>query len=198
MKIFSRLEGWRLRQTNWSFDENFIQAEKYFFANLKTLKSLHYSFFWSFLTFWEKICWSLTAHSTLVCSELFEILHSKQTISCITEEWKQFLFPFGKCFEPLVWFDSASQAEVFFHFQNNALTCCHHSLSQFVQKGNCFPNSKSFLNISTNKKTYFLYFLQIHKVFPEHFSNISFQNPSSLKYSPLDIGQHKCMHSLES
>ena len=113
MKIFSRLEGWRLRQTNWSFDENFIQAEKYFFANLKTLKSLHYSFsgpFWLF----EWIFACLWQPTTFVCSELFEILHSNQTISCITEEWKQFLFPFGKCFEPLVWFDFASRS--FFPF----------------------------------------------------------------------------------
>ena len=38
MKIFSRLEGWRLRQTNWSFDKNFIQAEKYFFLIWKPWK----------------------------------------------------------------------------------------------------------------------------------------------------------------
>ena len=152
MKIFSRLEGWRLRQTNWSFDENFIQAEKYFFANLKTLKSLHYSFFWSFLTFWEKICWSLTAHSTLVCSELFEILHSNQTISCITEEWKQFLFPFGKCFEPLVWFDSASQAEVFSIFKTMRLRVAIIPFLNLFKKGIVFLTQNLFWIFQLTKR----------------------------------------------
>ena len=58
------LTPWRLKTTTneLKFWRKLYSGREIFFPNLKTLKSLHYSFSGPFLTFWVNICLSLTAH----------------------------------------------------------------------------------------------------------------------------------------